>query len=459
MKTTFVAVSLMAGVALPVWGASPQELERLGKDLTAVGAEKGPNKDGTIPAWSGMDKAPPGWSLGKLRMEHWKHKAEKPSFFIDASNVEKYADKLSPGQIHLLKTVKGYTMPVYPTHRECGYPDFVLENTRNGAAKSKIGADGWSLESAALPGVPFPIPANGIEAVWNFQTRYQGVGANFPLGFTHVSPSPGSDKGITVGWTQLFFYPWAAKGTQSPKDGSGLYNGTYYGYVQPAALAGQAIVQRYYFDKDNESFYYFTGQRRVRRLPSYAYDAPLIGFENQYPADMPYILYGNPNRFVWKLVGKKEIYIPYNNFALRNFNLDATSALKPTFVSADVRRYELHRVWEVEGTVKNGVRHSAPKKTLYLDEDTWLAVLGDDFDAQGKLWKSKEAAVLPTWEVGACTSLAQQNFYDFASGRYVADNVIFGAGKDFQAYSSAAGDARLKDAFYTSESLRAISDR
>jgi hypothetical protein len=428
-------------------------------ELTAVGAEKGANKDNSIPAWGGVEKPTGAWAFGKYRGDFWKHKAEKPLFVIDASNVDKHADKLTPGQVHLIKTNKGYSMPIYPSHRTCGLPDAVLANTaKNAAGKARIGANGWSLEDAALPGVPFPQPKSGVEAVWNFLMRYQGVAVEFPALWTAVSPVPGSEKGIATNAAQFFYYPWAAKGTHSPKDDGGIQGAVYYAFNQPAGLAGQAIVQRLFFDKDNEAFYYFPGQRRVRRLPSYSYDAPLIGFENQYPVDQSFVFFGLPDRFDWKIAGKKEIYIPYNNFQTAKFDVPLSDALKPTFVSPDVRRYELHRVWEIVGTVKPGVRHASPKKTLYLDEDSWIAAAGDDYDAQGKLWRTKENNIVPLWEVSACASFMQQNFYDFASGRYVADGVQHGTQKGSRAYGEGE-DPRMKLNFYTAETLRANSER
>jgi hypothetical protein len=233
----------------------------------------------------------------------------------------------------------------------------------------------------------------------------------------------------------------------------------YYNFENPAALAGQAIVQRYLFDQDTESFYYFPGQRRVRRLPTYAYDAPMIGFENQYPTDMQFLYFGNPDRFDWKIVGQKEIYIPYNNLKFTSFNYPIDKALLPKFVSPEVRRYELHRVLEVAGTVKKGVRHTTPKKTLYLDEDTWISALGDDYDSNGKIWRMKESPIYPVWELGgACVNASQQNFYDLISGRYVADLVQFGTGNDFK-YFKDASEPRLKPSFFTAETLRANSER
>jgi hypothetical protein len=194
-------------------------------------------------------------------------------------------------------------------------------------------------------------------------------------------------------------------------------------------------------------------------MPSYSHDAPLIGTENQLTVDMAFVFAGNPDRFDWKLVGKKEMYIPYNNFQATRFDVPVSQAVLPSHVAPEFRRYELHRVWEIVGTVKDGVRHTAPKKTIYLDEDSWIAAVGDDYDAQGKLWRTKENNVIPLWEVKACAGFMQVNYYDFANGRYVADAIQHGTKKGFRALEDAGADPRMKDDYYTAETLRANSER
>ncbi|MFZ3289360.1 MAG: DUF1329 domain-containing protein [Telluria sp.] len=460
-KKVWSALMLAFGSCVLTAHAAPSaaELEKLGKELTPVGAERAGNKDGSIPAWGGATAKPQGnWSWGKNRGDYWKHKGEKSTLSIDASNVDRFADKLSPGQLAMVKQVKGYKMNVFPTQRDCSYPDFVLSNTATGAVKSKIAADGWSLEEAALPGVPFPLPKSGIEVIWNYLMRYQGVGIEWLDAKATVSPRPGTTGGIVTRYEQAAYYPWGKKGTTSPSQVKNVQQGYFYGYKEPVALAGQALVQQYFTNKDAESFYYFTGQRRVRRLPNYAYDTPIIGFENQLPNDAMYIFYGNPDRFDWKLVGKKEVYIQYNNFEASNPRRPSQGT-EQAFIDNDLRRYELHRVWVVEGNVKQGVRHSSPKKVIYFDEDTWLAVASEDYDSQGKLWRHKEAAVFPAWEIGACTNTAMYFLHDLVSGRYVTDSNVSGGGKDIRFYADSEGNPRMKDGFYTSENLRAISDR
>ncbi|HEX7909007.1 MAG TPA: DUF1329 domain-containing protein [Paraburkholderia sp.] len=458
MRKSVFALTALALFAADPWPVTAAGVSNPASELTVTGAEKAGSKDGQIPAFEGQSKPVGNWTYGKNREDYWKYKDEKPLFVIDASNVDKYADKLTPGQIEMLKKVPGYTMQVYPTHRDCGVPDEVAENTKEGASKSAIGSDGWSLAEAVLPSVPFPEPQNGIQAMWNFLVHYQGAGTVYPDIFTYLSPRPGSDQSIDFHSEALSYLPWGGKGQHSPKDNGGMQVGGYYLYSTPAAVAGQGTVQRYYFGKDTDTFYYFTGQRRVRRLPAYAYDAPMIGYENEYTIDSPAIFGGNPDRFDWKLIGKKEIYVPYNVFAMQNVNAKFSDVAKPHFVDPAFRRYELHRVWEVVGTVKSGMRHSTPKKVIYLDEDSWIAAVGDDYDAQGKIWKAKENDITPQWELGACNLNGfVQN--DLVNGRYVIDMTVVGTRKDFKNIRDAKEDRRLNDSFFTGENLQAISSQ
>ncbi|OYU99456.1 MAG: hypothetical protein CFE45_12865, partial [Burkholderiales bacterium PBB5] len=175
---TATALVVGALLACGAW-AQARDAARLGKDLTTAGAEPAANKDGSIPAFGGTEAPVGGWAWGKKRQDHWKHKAEKPLYSIDASNVDKYAGQLSPGQVAMVKQAKGYRMDVYPSHRSCGVPDFVAENTKKNVALGKLKDNGWALQEAALPGFPFPIPENGAQAMWNAKMRYRGLALDY----------------------------------------------------------------------------------------------------------------------------------------------------------------------------------------------------------------------------------------------------------------------------------------
>jgi len=427
-------------------------------DLTPAGAEKAGTADG-IPAWSAPGQVGAGWSFGKKRGDFFKYKSDKPLYVIDASNVDKYAEQLTPGQVALIKQTKGYTMPVYPSRRTCGMPDFVADNTKKNIGFAKMSPDGTSLADAHLPGVPFPQPKTGAEVMWNSKLGYRGVGIELRDQITMTSPRKGSSgdslKFVSDTW---FYYPWGEKNGTTFAAVDRTEGMNYFTYKAPAALAGQGAMFTGYAAKPAEVFYYFPGQRRTRRMPTYSYDAPQIGFDNQYNIDESYVFSGLMDRFDWKLVGKKEMLIPYNALGMYDFTAKFDEAYQPDFVNPAYRRYELHRVWVVEATVKQGVRHTAPKRLFYIDEDSWGLVGAVDYDAQGKISKVREAYTIPVYETGSCMSLvfAQYNLID---GRYVVDGSMLAAGKDAKWVVDGTGDPHYKTSFYNAENLRALSER
>ncbi|WP_316893679.1 DUF1329 domain-containing protein [Ralstonia mannitolilytica] len=445
------AASMIAAAACLMLGTAA-----VAEDLTPEGGDRAAS--GSVPAYAGKQSPEAGWEWGKVRGDFWKHKSEKPLYSIDASNVDKYADKLTPGQIALLKQKKGYRMDVYPSHRECQLPDFAAQNSKANLTSAKLDSTGEQLETAVFPGVAFPHPKNGVEAILNYETRYRGEGIEWPTDQTTIAPRPGGGEWIDVVGPQVYYFPTGKPGKTTPQDVDQLSNALYFQMQSPAALAGQAFVQRQYFNKPSETFYYFPGQRRVRRMPAYTHDAPLIGFENQYLVDEFNMFNGALDRFNWKLVGKKELLVPYNVFGMYRFKDKLHDVATADGINAGNRRYEAHRVWVVEATLKSSARHAASKKVLYLDEDSWLAVAGEDYDAQGKLWKVRESYSIPVWELGSTCDNQVWAQYDLTNGRYLIDSSTFGQGKDIH-WHQQVNDPRFKSDFYSAETLRSVSER
>ncbi|WP_411027978.1 DUF1329 domain-containing protein, partial [Salmonella sp. s54234] len=79
---------------------------------------------------------------------------------------------------------------------------------------------------------------------------------------------------------------------------------------------------------------------------------------------------GAPERYTWKLLGKREIYVPANAFKPNSASYKYSDILPPNHPNPDVMRYELRRVWVVEADLKEGFRHVYGKRVLFIDEDT-----------------------------------------------------------------------------------------
>jgi hypothetical protein len=408
-----IGLAMLALTGIMAW----PDLGKAAGALTPIGAEKDGNKDGAIPPWEGGAAVPPaGWKVGDPRPNPYKD--EKKLFSIDATNVDKYKDKLAEGQIHLIKSKRGYRMDVYTTHRSCAYPQWYYDRTAANVGKASV--DGAHVKGVVGGAVPFPDPRNGIEVIWNFKLRYQGEGK-----IEHLTTVLSNKNGDFNSTRQINYArtPFGSPKVNSMEEVDASEWQILNQVTAPPARNGEMILVLNYIDRPSgDAWLYFPGQRRVRRAPTFAYDNPVPGYENLEMVDQYPMYAGSPDRYDWKLVGKQEIYVPYNSYEFRARRADLHEIYGPEITNRDLMRYELHRVWKVEGTVKDGMRHNAAKRVFYIDEDSWQILHADLFDAQGKLWRIQEGSLWVAWELPACV---QQEFvsYDLSVDRYIADNV------------------------------------
>lgn len=415
--TTFSIGAFSVGTA---FGAvSEEEAAKLGKELTPVGAERAASADGSIPEWTGGEMAAPsGWAVGQSRPDPYA--AEQPLLSIDAASAEQHKDHLSAGQLALLQNIKGYRMDVYPTHRNCGFPDVVYERTKQNATVAKMGEDGWSIQQAVPAGVPFPIPQTGAEAIWNHKLRWSGAGRTET--YSTIFSEPSGRSFVPLVQNQWTLTPFGNDAAKELSESGGIEYKLLNEVVSPAARVGELILLHYFLNKSNEAWLYFPGQRRVRRSPTFAYDNPVPGYENLLMVDQYPMYSGAMDRYDFKLIGKQELYVPYNTFKFNDTNLKFKEIFGPDTPKRELIRYEKHRVWKIEATVKSGMRHLFPKREFYLDEDTWAMLQSDLYDAQGKVWRVMESYPYTAWELGACVYQGYIS-YDLNVGRYMADNM------------------------------------
>jgi hypothetical protein len=389
--------------------------------LTPLGGERAGNAAGTIPAWTGgITQAPAGYAGAGTRHVD-PYAADKPLFTITRANLDQYREHLTPGQIALFNTwPNSYSMPVYPTRRSASAPQWVYDNTRVNAAKARLVGDGNGFVDA-YGGIPFPIPENGVQAVWNHIARYRGTYVVRRASEVAVQRN-GSYSPITSQQEALFRF-YDPKGSYAGLDNILFY---YLSFTRsPARLAGSAVLVHETLDQIQEprqAWAYSAGQRRVRRAPSLAYDTPIPNSDGLRTADDTDMFNGSPDRYDWKLLGKREIYIPYNNYRVSSPDITYRQLLQPGHLNPAYTRHELHRVWVVEGRLKSTARHVYSRRTLYLDEDSWQVAVADQYDGRGELWRVSMAYLKNYYELPAIWS-ALDVFHDLQARRYHVQNL------------------------------------
>jgi hypothetical protein len=425
LSSGFCALAVGAFAAV-----SQDQADRLGKDLTPLGGERAGNADGSIPAWTGGLVTPPdGYKPGMHHPDPFA--GEKPTATITPANAATYQDKLTAGSQALLKAYPDYKLNLYPTHRTASNPERIYEATKKFATTASLANDGNNV-TGALAGVPFPIPQSGIEVIWNHLTRYRGVSA-----IRYVSQAAPLRNGSfsLVDFEDDFLFNYVRPGI-SEKDLNNILVYFKQSVVGPARVAGSILVVHETMDQVKErrsAWVYNPGQRRVRRAPDVSYDGPGTNADNLRTSDQFDMFNGAPDRYQWKLVGKKEMIVPYNSYQLHSDKVKVADILKPLHINQDLARYELHRVWVVDATLKPGKTHIYPRRTFYIDEDSWQILAVDQYDSRGQLWRASEAHCINYYDAQTFWSTLEVHT-DLQAGRYLA----FGLDNERPMYNFAA---------------------
>ncbi len=406
-------LTLSVGLTATAWA----QANRLGADLTPMGAEKAGNKAGTIPAWDGGIKTPPaGYKPGQHYVDPYA--GDKPLFTITPANVGQYSANLTPGQVALFKTYpKTYKMIVYPTHRSAAFPQRIYDKTIENASTAKLVQNGYGV-TGAINGVPFPMPKSGVEAIWNHLLRYRGESAERTI--AQAAPTRSGDYAL-VQFHDEFYMLYGMAG----KKEADLNNKILFfrqEVMAPARLAGGILLVHETLNQVKEkrgAWLYNPGQRRVRRAPDVAYDNPGTAADNMRTSDQLDMYNGAVDKYNWNLVGKKEIYVPYNSYKLQDPKVKFKDILKPLHINQDLARYELHRVWVVDATLKPGERHIYKRRTFYLDEDSWQILAMDQYDNRDQLWRVSEGHAMTFYDEPTLWT-ALEVHTDLQAGRYLA---------------------------------------
>ncbi|MBA6262463.1 DUF1329 domain-containing protein [Colwellia sp. Bg11-12] len=441
-----VAVSLAIVSTATLAKVSPTEVAKLSKELTPIGAVRAGNKDGSIPSWKGgITSVPAGYTVGDHHVDPFS--TDKVKYTITAANVAEYKAMLTPGQVKLFETYPDtYKMNVYQSRRSASYPEHVYQASIDNAGRTELVEGGNGIENAAV-GIPFPVPKDGLEAIWNHILRYRGESLTREGG--QAAPTASGDY-TYLGFDDQLMIPYGVKGASAEKlKETNILFKFKQKVTEPARLAGTALLVHETMNQiqtPRQAWTYNTGQRRVRRAPNVAYDTPGTASDGLRTTDDFDMFNGAPNRYNWTLKGKQELLIPYNDYRLHSDKLKYADILQPGHINPEHVRYEKHRVWVVEANLKSDTRHTYKKRVFFIDEDSWQIAVTDIYDNRDELYRVGVAHGLNYYEVPTQWSTLEV-FHDLQSRRYIA----MGLDNEAKMYDFSA---ELEDISFTSSALR-----
>jgi len=454
-----IALLFLAAVLAPCTQAKVPEEEaaRLDADLTPMGAEKAGNADGTIPAWTGSMKGAPSHLNygGDGSPLPDPYAADKVMFSITAENVDQYADKLTAGQVALFKLRPAtFRMDIYSTHRDAAYSQIQIDRARWNVTRTELGNNGETITNWT-GGAAFAIPKNAMEVMWN--TRSGGLPQQVTFGeYVNIAVFSSGERNIEanrIDSTYMYSRPNTPIGTTEKEIGSTLFRSLALA-TAPASKKGELNMVHDpmdYTSSARKAWLYLPGTRRVRQAPNLGFDTPM-GPGGLMTVDDNQGFNGAFEKYDWKLIGKKEIYIPFHNYKMDEPGVDYETLLHIGHPNPDYMRYELHRVWVVEARLKEGQRHLYGKRTLYIEEDSWLTIAVDSYDNRGEIYRM---GLLPSvYQYAVDGYVARHNmFFDLQSGHYVVLRLVNSTGQPRYA-------AEPKDPeFYSPSNLRRMGRR
>jgi hypothetical protein len=418
LLTGFFAASSVIGVARAE--APPEVAERLGQDLTPLGSQKSGNKDGSIPEWTGgLSEIPQGVTYQAGDRYPDPYAADKPLYTITKANMAQYAGKLTEAHSALLETYPdAYKMNVYPAHRSCANPATVYEANKKNAVSGVIDPSGDGF-TGSLYGLPFPIPSNANEYIFNQRLQYRGY--KITRQYVSVSPTRGGEYSVYVVQDEVIF-PWNDPSMKTTEDLNNIWAYYINNTVAPARAAGNVVLIHDTIDAvkgQRKAWVYSPGTRRVRRAPNIAYDNPSFNDDGLSTVDQFNMFNGALDRYDWTYNGRSETIIGYNSYRQASKEVQYKDLFRPIVANQDHARYELHRTHVITARLRSETRHIYSKRVFWQDEDSFNTVASSNYDGRGKIWRVQEQFPYVHYAVPACNT-AGAIVYDLNAGRYTA---------------------------------------
>lgn len=334
--------------------------------------------------------------------------------------MDEHKARLSAGQQALLRQFPDLYLDVYPTRRSASYPDYVYAGIKKNATRAELMRYGSGVTGATMSS-PFPIPQNGLEVLWNHTLRFRGHTLSYQAVATSVNANGGRmdvlrDYQYLVRYSEL---------NAEPEDIDNTIFLLKRRTMAPAQLAGQITLVHETLEQlrsPRRSWVYVPGQRRLRRTPDLAYDTSDVNTNHIRTIDQVDMFNGAPDYYDWALIGKQELYIPYNAYRVHQGTLSINDIVGRQHLNSEHLRYEAHRVWVIEAHLRVGFQHEYAKRRYYVDEDSWSIVYAEEYNADGELLQVTESHTINYYDVPLVYPTLEVT-YDFPSRRFYVEGL------------------------------------
>lgn len=348
----------------------------------------------------------------------------RPGDVITKDNASKVADLVSPGNYVLVR--EGMQLRIVPTDKLDWPPPFKAA-TEKYSAQVQLGADGTL--KGYVSGQPFPLvdpndPQVATKVMWNFSYRplySDDIDMRYPEVASFDKNATGSPLSYyTVGHFAFYNNIGRIEVPPIPVDPDGVASGIryrfgFYPFLEPSSLRGYGMVRQRHIDPaiEDNVWVFSPAARRLRResaavlsdaigaLPGFGgggggggggYGGSAGGaggsgggsaYANTLDPDSYFGFSAKIEDFTYRFLGEKQMLASVH--AVHSPETQCPFDGGKTICPED---WEMRHLYVVEADSKPGHDLTIPKRIFYIDSEGWFITASDQYDREGKLWKT-----------------------------------------------------------------------
>jgi len=343
----------------------------------------------------------------------------KPGDVITKDNANKVAELMSPGNYVLVQ--QGMQLRIVPSEKLDWPPPFKTA-TEKYSPQVQLLPDG-TLKSYTA-GQPFPLldpndPQMATKVMWNFSYRplySDDIDMRFPEVASFDKRATGAPLSYyTVGHFAFYNNIGRIEVPPIPTDPDGVASGIryrfgFYPFLEPSSLRGYGMVRQRHIDPkiDDNVWVYNPATRKLRResadvladsigsLPGFgggggnSYGGGGLGgggggsaYANTLDPDSYFGFSAKIEDFNYRFLGEKDM--------LASVNAEHSPEVQCPYDGGRTicpENWEMRHLYVIEAVSKPGRDLTIPKRIFYIDSEGWFITASDQYDRDGKLWKT-----------------------------------------------------------------------